>query len=481
MTAQLTGTDPKSLCLQINERAPAGGLFEGDRDKLHPDSRLPWRISPEPFWLTQAQYSFLEELGGVLHQFYKACNLLYQHSVKGLQPGWIHQYLDRGKPERVIEMSRLNRLRSQLPMVMRPDLLLTEGGVRITELDAVPGGMGFTGHVSSLYGELGYDIIGGPEGLIEGFYQAIASAARQAEPIAVITVSDESETYREEMSWLAAQLRQKGYPIYCRHPRDLHFDEEGLLIEEEGQKLRVDAIYRFFELFDLPNIPKAEMVTYFAKKNAVRVTPPTKAYLEEKMWLAFLHHPALQGFWRQNLDSTAYTTLLEAVPQTWIVDATPAPPHTTIPDLFLGGNPVNDWNQLKNLSKKEREFVLKPSGFSDQAYESRGVAIGHDMPEEDWAAAVDTALAHFDTTPYILQQFHKAARLPVKYYDFHKDEIRPMRGRVLLRPYYYLIDDAPRLAGVQALVCPADKKILHGMVDAVLIPCAVAQEDGAAF
>jgi hypothetical protein len=30
------------------------------------------------------------------------------------------------------------------------------------------------------------------------------------------------------------------------------------------------------------------------------------------------------------------------------------------------------------------------------------------------------------------------------------------------------------LAGILATVCPADKKIIHGMKDAVLVPCAAA-------
>ncbi len=141
--------------------------------------------------------------------------------------------------------------------------------------------------------------------------------------------------------------------------------------------------------------------------------------------------------------------------------------------MQIGGQAVNSWQELKKLSKKQRELVLKPSGFSELAYESKGVSIGHDMPEEQWAASIDQALASFDHTPYILQKFHKAARKTVRYYDFFDDAIKSMRGRVLLRPYYYLIGDEPRLSGIQAVVCPPDKKILHGMIDAVIVPCAV--------
>ena len=100
-------------------------------------------------------------------------------------------------------------------------------------------------------------------------------------------------------------------------------------------------------------------------------------------------------------------------------------------------------------------------------------AVGHDVPEETWVAGLRAAVDSFDQGPHILQEFHKAARLPLRYYDFYNDEIVAMHGRVLLRPYYYIHGQDARLAGIQAIACPADKKVLHGMSDAVLVPCAV--------
>jgi hypothetical protein len=48
---------------------------------------------------------------------------------------------------------------------------------------------------------------------------------------------------------------------------------------------------------------------------------------------------------------------------------------------------------------------------------------------------------------------------------------------VRLCPYYFVVGDGDaaraRLGGVLATVCPADKKIIHGMQDAVLAPCCV--------
>ncbi|NGZ61496.1 MAG: hypothetical protein CV081_13495 [Nitrospira sp. LK265] len=48
-----------------------------------------------------------------------------------------------------------------------------------------------------------------------------------------------------------------------------------------------------------------------------------------------------------------------------------------------------------------------------------------------------------------------------------------MSGRVRLSPYYFVSDGQIELAGILATLCPADKKILHGMMDAIMVPCAL--------
>jgi hypothetical protein len=47
-----------------------------------------------------------------------------------------------------------------------------------------------------------------------------------------------------------------------------------------------------------------------------------------------------------------------------------------------------------------------------------------------------------------------------------------MDARVRLTPYYFIVNGAARLAGILATLCPHDKKKIHGMSDAILVPCA---------
>jgi hypothetical protein len=119
--------------------------------------------------------------------------------------------------------------------------------------------------------------------------------------------------------------------------------------------------------------------------------------------------------------------------------------------------------------------VLKISGFSEHAWGSRGVYVGHDLPANEWAEAIERALESFPAHPFILQRFEKSKLFDAEYFDFEIDELRAFKARVRLCPYYFVNGETAKLAGILATVCPADKKILHGMPDAVMAPCSAGR------
>src|ERR1051326_9037197 len=129
------GLSPAERALFIKDMMPSAGLFEG----------VEWRISPDPFKLDADLAARLQKLGGYLHAFNRAANQLYLRSKKGQLPACIGDYLDRGKPQSLIDFARMNRFKSDLPRVLRPDILPTDDGFVVSELDSVPGGIGLTG------------------------------------------------------------------------------------------------------------------------------------------------------------------------------------------------------------------------------------------------------------------------------------------------------------------------------------------------
>ena len=423
-------TLPAERARYVRDQLPAGGLFAG----------LTWRIAPTAFPLPAVLVQQFETLGPQLLAFYRACNTLYRHSLAGKQPKWVAQYLDAGKPQELLELSRNERIKSHVPRVIRPDVILNDGNFFITELDSVPGGIGLTGWLGKTYAELGENIVGGAAGMLEGFTSILGDRG-------VVVVSEEAATYRPEMEWLG---RQCGF--------------RAIRPEEVVGLQNVETYYRFFELFDLPNVPNAWTVL------AGNVTPPPKPQLEEKMWFAFLWLEQLRPFWREQLGEPTLRALQAVLPQTWLMDATPLPPHAVIPDLG-----INDWREMARFSQKQRELVLKISGFHEQAWGARGVSVGHDLPAAEWSAAIERALASFPDNPFILQRFEKSKLVAAEYYDFEANALRQFQGRVRLCPYYFVTGDTVKLGGVLATICPANKKILHGMADAVLAPCRLPE------
>jgi hypothetical protein len=424
----------------VRERLPADGLFVGHD----------WRTSPSPLALGPDVAKELETLGRVLLQFYRAVNLLYRKSLEGKQPAWVAQWLDQGKPAELIQLQRSPALKNEVPRVIRPDLLLNETGLSMTELDSVPGGIGLTAWLNQTYAALGAQVLGGPEGMLRGFASIFGDA-----PVVHIVVSEEAATYRPEMAWMASQLGPGRFRV-----QDAQFNGFA-----EGE-----AVYRFFELFDVANVPSAKALFERAAAKRLRLTPPPKPLFEEKMLFALLWNRNLQTFWRQELGEGFFQRLLRLVPYTWVVDPAPLPPQAAVPELDL-----TDWRQLKSLSQKERHLILKVSGFSAHAWGARGVWLGSDLSHADWAAAVDAALADFARSPRVLQRYHKPGLVQAQWFDFQRGELVPMDGRVRLCPYYFVAGDGDtaraELGGVLATICPADKKIIHGMKDAIFAPC----------
>jgi hypothetical protein len=434
--------DPLQRARDIRASLPEGGLF-------HEKS---WWVSPDAFPLDEKLAEEIEKLGYRLSLFVRACNQLYRFSVAGRQPKWIAEMLDRGKPRELVEFQREKAVAMEIPRVIRPDLVLTDGGFIIAELDNVPGGIGLTAWLDQVYSQNGSKILGGPDGMLEGFASIF--------PGGDIVVSDEASTYRPEMEWLAARLNER-FGGSAGAPRWRVRD--AATAGDWGER-----VYRFFELFDLANVPVSGELRRKHLAGELTVTPPFKPALEEKMWFAFFWLKPLEEFWRRELGERTLLALRKVIPYTWLVDPTPLPLHAVLPRLEAHG-----WDEVGRFSQKQRALILKISGFSENAWGSRGVVMAQDVPQKQWQEELQRALREFETHPHILQQFHQGRLVGHDYLDENSGTLVRMRGRVRLCPYYFVGEKAATCGGALATICPDDKKLLHGMSDAILVPAAV--------
>jgi hypothetical protein len=409
----------------VREKMPAEGLFA---DKS-------WRVAPNAFALGAAHVELIEKLGIVLHRFNQACNLLYRQSAAGKAHTWVAPLLDAGKPPELIALARHDKVKGQVPAVIRPDLILTDDSFAMSELDSVPGGIGLTAWLDETYSALGEKVLGGAEGMRNGFASILGDGE--------VLISEEAAGYRPEMEWVAGKDRVRSVEDYTPSGKPA---------------------YRFFEAFDFPKLTKFRE----AWQPGQPLTAPLKPYLEEKLWLALFWSRPLQEFWRQEVGEKGQKLLQKIIPYSWVLDPAPLPPHAVIPELN-----IQSWAEMERFSQKQRELVLKISGFSPDAWGARGVYVGSDMPAEEWATQIRTALAEFHEHPRVLQRFVKGAVVKQDYVA-ENDELVTLSGRARVCPYYFVVNDRVTLGGVLVTLVPADKKLIHGMRDAIISPAVTS-------
>src|SRR5207237_1068957 len=214
----------------IRDGFPKEGLFaEND-----------WLLSPDAFPIERKFLTELEQLGHRLFVFQRACNQLYQLSVKRKQPAWVARYLDAGKPKELVEFSRRKEIRDDLPRVIRPDLILTDNGYIIAEIDSVPGGIGLTGWLNQTYSAFDPEIIGGIDGMLDGFQSVLPNGGD-------IAISQEASTYRPEMEWIAARLegRAPSRPGTAQRPSLQNGNQWRVVAAENYEPRDGRAVYRF--------------------------------------------------------------------------------------------------------------------------------------------------------------------------------------------------------------------------------------------
>ena len=85
-------------------------------------------------------------------------------------------------------------------------------------------------------------------------------------------------------------------------------------------------------------------------------------------------------------------------------------------------------------------------------------------------AALYSAIQRAHTHLHLLLRYRKPRREKHPIFD-DNGHVHEQEGRLRLCPYYFVVRGKVRLGGALATFCPPDKKIIHGMQDAALLPC----------
>ena len=93
-----------------------------------------WKLSPEPWPITEAQLRDIKRIGSACLSYHRALERLYVRSFtnkkilrnREVYAPWVAEYLDRYKPAGLIAHGRHRAVKGQCPVVLRPDLLITD-------------------------------------------------------------------------------------------------------------------------------------------------------------------------------------------------------------------------------------------------------------------------------------------------------------------------------------------------------------------
>jgi len=158
------------------------------------------------------------------------------------------------------------------------------------------------------------------------------------------------------------------------------------------------------------------------------------------------------------------------------MDPTPLPPGAVLDGPKVAGRMLRDWSELALASQKERDLIIKISGFHETAWGARSVYLGSDSSSKEWLEAVTNAIALAPENLHVLQVYKKPKRVSHPIYktdDSGAVSVVAADGRLRLCPYYFVENGKAELSGALATFCPPDKKIIHGMQDAALLPCLI--------
>ncbi len=383
---------------------------------------VPWLVSPAWFELSNEQISELKKLGGLLYRFLDACNDLYFADEK------VAKLVEQGKPEKVIALQR--SFPKEMPCLIRPDIVLTEDGFKVTEIELVVGGMGMGSKIKEAH--LSVMPVAKPfKGSIpRSFLKAVKPIAGGKK---IFLVPSFHSRYLPELKILSKLCRRKGADVEAMQP------------EKVRGAMRVGVIWRLFEAYEWGKIQLPDKVPIY---------PPLKQFLEEKIWMALLYCKDYENFWKSRLGKN-FDLLKKYIPPTWVI-------HENFLPMPL--------SELMLLSRKKRQYVTKLSGYSEKAWGGRSFIYWGEPSKKKWKEFLSTAMQ--SNQLYILQQFQQSKKhsFPALINGEIK-QIDNLRNR--LCPFYFRIGKKAELGDI--IVTLRKCKNVHGATDSIRIPVAISR------
>ena len=430
----------------INESASSFHIYDTGRSyNIHSESALTFHPSPDSFELPESIKSEMNEYGIAIQSYYWACKSLIKQLPVGHR--WL-DYLGHSKPE---WMLNIENQEERGHAFLRPDLIPTDSDPVVTEIESSPFGLALSHFLAKTYRKVGESALGSEDELIQIIRNGLAPDADDKEGLYALMYTAHTSKYKGQLEYLAQQLRMIGMDAVVIQSDSTKKDDNGVLTYN-GRSLK--GVYRGFYLHESVKNPILRDVL---ESQTLTVFPPVLPRLEEKALMGMLFDPEFEDYFQGELGAKSFSILKRIFPKTWIMDKKFKPTN------FPYG--IKEWEDFSNLSRRQRQYVLKVSGFSNESSWAKGVTFMGRLSKDRCDAIIKRALDSDDT--YVIQEFRKGIKFKHPYFDFHARMLKTMHGRVRLTPYYSVQDG--KLLTAKATMCE-NTDYVHAMVDSINVP-----------
>ena len=253
----------------INQLAEGYQFYKARREEYdNGEQNINFRVAPQPLRLQEREREDILNLGQIIVQFLEATQELYTTDQKA------NDILSFGKPNQLLTNTEPNYL------FARPDMILTDNGLKICEIETSPFGLGLSHLLGESYYQTSQDTL---------HNQSVLSAYvdSRISKLGELVYSNKTQQY-------AGQLRYTADKIFSNH--DKKWEARHIDNLEDSQC----EIYRGFYLSEYLNDPKVkDLINSKLQQNST--TPTITPQLEEKVILAMLWDTRFEDFYKQRL------------------------------------------------------------------------------------------------------------------------------------------------------------------------------------
>lgn len=385
------------------------------RTEYETDQKIPFLVSPKPLYLPKVEDDEIRRIGKDVVDFMHAANELYNFE------GDVKDLLDRGKPK-IFQTEIQPRY-----LFVRPDLLITNQGFSICEIETSPFGLALSELLNRGYRAAGFDTMVGDEVLQNFLRDNIPDEG-------VIVFSQKTSSYEGQLEFLAREL-------FSGDGRRWKAEDISTVIGRDHPH-----IYRGFYQYEfLEDLFVNNLVDNLLREGLDTVTPTLTPHMEEKALLSLVWDKRWAGFFSRHLGSAAFHHLIDVIPPTWIVGQE---------RYFALGLPsgVSASVDLAGLSKSKRKFVLKKSGFGSGSSWAEGVVFLQEKSIQKARDLLDAATSDTQSL-YVIQEFRPSQERPLLYED-DKGGANQMQARIRITPYFSMAgSEQAKLIAIKATGC----------------------------